>query len=485
MEKNIFFLLFLQVTQTDIEQQAEPRHNNSNISDICTRRIQSRPPIRGQSKFLTPSTTPITKPVPKTPSRLPVSISRTPKPVRTTALTPLTPVVPKEIQRPSVGEVTSSQNAENRNVILRTPSSSQSNQLAQPATVIPAPTQNFTVNVNVSNTQPQLPQHITIHQHDQNPENAINGGGSDDDRRQNSTNESLITNDSDSHGNDANLSGSKNDTPRGDSTNTSARRRLFSEDNATEQTRRSATFDKINNFTRTISNDSPNPSSVNVTPSRAHSKKSNANSFAKSPSVIARTSQTFIKPPLQDATYDVSAGNHSIPPTVVNRQSIVLVDNDQYLSSIRSPHGTYNQNESGFSDQLPELPSEAILASIDVSDDEMNANDEDAIKELSKNDARPSGKSTTLNEKQNSRENLYSDINPNSPTWNPTVVLSRIRNEPRSASKSTANVSSIRTSRFYDALPPVEFQDSDLIVENSPGSQSKINEVSVFFLVNK
>ncbi|XP_055326926.1 uncharacterized protein LOC129580489 isoform X2 [Sitodiplosis mosellana] len=481
-----------QVTQPNTEQQAEPRANLSNISDINTRRIQPRPPIRGQSKIVTPSkfvpsTTPIAKPIPKTPSRLPLPISRTPKPIRTIALTPLTPIVVEGIPRPHVDEVTSSnaQNAEDRIVILRTPHSIRSNQpAAEPPTVIPAPAQNITVNVNVSNSQPQSPHQATqtTRTHDQHIENATNGGDSGGDRRNNSTNDSLMTDDSDSNGNDANLSGSRNETPRGDSSNISARRRLFTKDDA-DQTRRSATFNKVDNLTqtidknmtRTIPGESTHSPSANGNQFRTRSKNSIPHSTAKSPSAIASNSQTFAKPKtsLQNATYDVPAGNRPIRFSVDNRQSTVGINSEEFLNSLTSPQRTYNKNGSTFS-SMAELPSDAILGSIDVSDDAMNvdeANEADAIEDLSKNDEQPPCSSSKLNKKQISQK-----IDLNSPSWNPLVMVNRIPDQTKSIPKAIANVSNIRISQLYPLPPPDEFQDSELVMERSPGAQKIIRE---------
>lgn len=477
----VFFIVFFQVlncivTQPNTEQQAESR--DKILEELSRKRIQSRPPIHGNSPNVTPSTTSIAKQIARTPSRLPISKSRTPKPIHTTALTPHTPVAVRHTPRLHIGEVTSSndQNARAGQMnIHHTPISQLKQPAAVPSTVIPGP--NITVNVNVSNTQPQSPNQNTqtIRKNDQNIENAINGGDSGGDRRNNS-NESLLTDDSDSMGNEANLSDSRCETPKSDTRNISACRRLFPQNEA-EQTRRSATFNKIDNLTHTIDNmtrtipgDTTTHSSNNQF--RTRSKNSFSNTSAKSPN--APNSQTFTKPKisLQNATYDVSAENLSVRPSIEQR-AYNGIDSEEFIAQSTS-EGTNNGSTFG---NMVDIPSEALLGSINVSDDEMNVDDANHQNENVKKRSRSGSKVT---DKRSLPKDSYDLSNPQR---QPSVILHRDTTRPGTPQinrQSNANVSNVRGSISYNILPPVTFQDSEIIEERSPNSQkivSKVNKV--------
>lgn len=453
--------------------------------EISARKIQSRPPIRGQSQIATPSnskyvhpTTPFRKSAVRTPSRLPIAISRTtPKP------TELPPVLIVETSRPHVGEVSSSnnQNAEASRPLTLHALANQS--AAMSPTVIPAP--NITVNVNVSNTKLQSPHQTTQtnRKPDQNIENAINSGDDGDNSggdRRNNSNESLLTNDSDSNGNEQNWSNSRCRTPKKDGTSSIVRRRLFSNDDA-EQTRRSATFNKVDNLTRTIDNrtqtisgDSPN----NSPQFRTRSKNNITNTVVKSSSVIAPSSQTFDKPKLslQNATYDVPAESPSIRQLIDKSRTRIGINTEEFIA-LTSPNRTNNENGSAFSN-MADLPSEAQLESIVLTDDEEDAaNPIVDLNVQNKNDVQPSRNNNTRNEMQKSRTNRYNSMILKSPR----VMIHRISTKPTASlsnRKPHENISNVRDSRSYAILPPEDFQNTDVIVELSPATQKVIEKVS-------
>lgn len=359
----------------------------------------------------------------------------------------------------------------------RTPASQSIQPSPAPQTVIPA--SNITVNVNVSNSQPQSPRQTTqtIRTHDKNIEKAINGGGgggndSGGDQR-NSTNESLMTNDSDSHGNEANLSSdSRCDTPRGDKNNKSACRRLFSKDEK-EETRRSATFNKVDNMTRTIDNMTPAiPGESPSVQFRTRSKNNNTNTMAKSPSVIAPNSQTFVKPKasLQNATYDVPAESASIQPSANSHRSHVGIDTEEFiaLTSMERTNGSTFNN-------MADLPSEVQLDPIDVSDGEVDADEAIAV-DKSQHHVQPSRNSKRLNEKKKKQQTQ--DIDYNSARWNPSVIMHRIPKKVATPQQSNENISTVRASRSYNILPPDEFQNSSIVEEKSPATQKITEKVS-------
>lgn len=446
------------------------------MEELSRKRIQSRPPIHGYSPNVTPSTISIAKQIAKTSSRLPISISRTPKPVHTTALTPHTPVAVQHISRSHVGEVTSSNDQNARAGQMnkyRTPTSQLNQPAAVPSTVIPGP--NITVNVNVSNTQPQSPHQTSqpIRKNDQNIENAMNGGNSGGDRR-NSSNENLLTDDSDSMGNEANLSDSRCETPKADTRNTSACRRLFAQDEA-EQTRRSATFNKIDNLTHTIDNMTrtiPGDKTHSLTNQfRTRSKNSIPNTNAKSP--IATNSQTFTKPktPLQNATYDVSAENLSVRPSISQR-AYNGIDSEEFIAQLSS-EGTNNGSTFG---NMADLPSEALLGSINVSDDEMNVDEANGVdaNHQNQNVKKRSRSRSKVTDKRSLSKDSYDLRNSQR---QPSVILQRISTDEINR-QSNGNVSNVRESLLYNILPPVNFQDGEIINERSPNSQKIVSKVT-------
>lgn len=429
----------LQVTTQNPAQQAEP-HND--ILENSMRRIQSRPPIHGQ---LTPT---VAKPTPKTPSRLPVPITQTPKPIRTTALTP----IPHHVE--SIGAMPLSVAARRTPIVSETPMVPRI--VVSPPTVIPAPPANVTVNVNVNNSIPQSPlqgtqtvqksdRMDTLHIRDENDKNNGNASNGRLANAQSTSNNSLLTDD-DSEEIRSNAS-ERCETPKIGASNDNVSRKLFPEEN--DQYRRSATYDRI---------PSPLPNQQQSLSFRTRSTNAIApkNQNIGSPA----TSETFVKQKTLNATYDIPKQNASY------RNSRTGNETDEFPSSyVSNSTNNTNVHRNTLGNGL-NLPSEALInmdtVSINLTEDnEINVNNANGS-----NDSRKS----------------YPDKLQNNTDWNPTVLLHRMESAPHPASQSNTSqsigkLSTKRKSSFQLSdsqpliLPPPDaFQNDDIIVEGSPTS---------------
>lgn len=433
------------------EQQAESRITVLNYS---TRRIQSRPSIHGDSLISTPKTkVPLMKPTLRTPSRLPVPITRTPK---TIALTPLTPIRQNNHLRPEV----SSSNAQNVEVIQspvsQIPSSQSNHPNPVPQAVNPTPT-NVTVNVNVTNSIPQS----------EKQKSQTNATTTDIDNRRNSSGNSIMTDDNDSG------EQKRCETPKPDSRNTSARRTLFKNHNDNEaQYRRSVTYNKFDNLTHTIDGHDSMPSQIHQRSNRSFRPRA-TNSIStnpKSPSLIAPAhSHTFVKQKVsnQDATYDIQTENSSRRSSVAN---INLSDTDEIHTS---------EESSRFNNDM-ELPSEALLDSMQLTEDERSENISNDTNKGNNNDKSSSKDSNkTNNTKKPAQNKSHHEKIPIN--LNPVVVLDQLQtNMPRTSIANQTSGLNLRESNAYGPIsPPRDFQDADdLIKERSPTSQREIEKVN-------
>lgn len=482
-------------------------------TSIRSTRIQARPPIRGQSQIPTPSTksipTPanssssVAKPVPRTPSRLPVAISHTPKTAKTIASGQMTEI------EPNVGDVLTSNahGAEAARTIVMVPNAQptkptqpsqpvQPSAVSSPTTIVPAP--NMTIHVNVSNSMPQTPTQTPQIQSsiNKNAENvAIATNGSDGSKR-NSSNDSLMTNDEDSEGNGANTFNPL-DTPtgnlKGDASNASVRRKLFSSSGQSEQPP-GKILHRIDYLTKNVVNrDSTASTTFNV---RSRSQNASlANSRKNDDSQVnAPMSQTFTKPrtSIQNATYDV--------------QNSKNVSNSVQRSEKETDISEQNNTESV--GDMADLPSEAVLEPIDVSEDDDDDDDVNNVgshasnavnttKDVSNQDheellyeiqlvklaekpnrtrTRQSKSTTQSQSKVNAEASQIQNMDLNSHDLNPRVVLSPMPRQDR----NETNVSHIRQSGAYCIPPPDGFDKNDsIIVESSPvSSQANFNKVS-------
>lgn len=452
-------------------------------------RIQARPPIRNQSQIPTPTTstapksTPTTstipKSTPKTPSRLPIAM-RAPRLATTISSNQIT----AKTAEPIIADKAAS-NAKHtetgRTVILLAPSSNAapSNQpsVVPATTVVPAP--NMTINVNVTSpgSQPLKETPKISRRLIGNAANATNGS---DGSKPNSSTDSLMTNDEDSEGH-ARHSLETYDSPA-DTSRETVRRKLFS-NVATESPRRSATFNKIDNLTRTINNGdtitSPNKGfrtrSINTTQPRLSNRNESG--------AIASKSQTFIKTkaPISNATFDVHAESASTYQQDANTIECSV-------SRILEPNVTEDSNDLG------NVPSDALLDPIDLTD---NDSDSHALSVRSDVTDR-NDKSSKNGDKSNDEPKLTRQTQRNTQTpsnLDPKLSLARVKldrlsteqmNQLRNsiANRSKANVSNIRDSGAYQLPPPIEFENtnSSIIMESSPvSSQAKFNEVSCLY----
>lgn len=450
-------------------------------------RIQARPPIRNQSQIPTPTTstapksTPTTstipKSTPKTPSRLPVAL-RVPRLATTMSTNRITANLSVE---PNIADKAAS-NAKHtetgRTVIFLAPSSNAapSNQSSVVPSVVPAP--NMTINVNVSNPVPQpLKETPKIsRKHIGNAANATNGS---DSSKPNSSTDSLMTNDEDSEGN-ARHSLETYDSPAETSRET-VRRKLFS-NVATESPRRSATFNKIDNLTRTINNGdtitSPNKGfgtrSINTTQPRLSNRNES--------DAIASKSQTFIKTkaPISNATFDVHAESASTYQQDANTIECSV-------SRILEPNVTEDSNDLG------NVPSDALLDPIDLTDNDSDSHALSVRGDVTDRTNKSSKNGNKSNDEpkltQQSQRNTQTSLNLDPKLSLARVKLNRLSTEQMNhfrnsiANQSKANVSNIRDSGAYQLPPPIQFENtnSSIIMEISPvTAQAKFNEVSCF-----
>lgn len=478
-----------QVSKENTKQQAEPQ----NVLNHSTRsRILPRPPIRNRSQITTPSKyVPSSGAASKTPSRIPITASRTP--VRSMASRS---IVPKEANNePHINDVTVSNapnapNAAGQTVVVVTsPKPQQSAQSAAvPPIFVPAP--NMTINVNVNGSIPQSPKQIINTDDNNSGENVSKTKKG----TQNSSVDSLMTNDSDSVENRANLSGPYV-TPRGasDANNTSARRQLFAAPPSDESVRRSATFNKIDNLTRTITNGDSMASPAKAIQTRTRNTVQ-ALQNGSTPKGTPQ-SQTFVKPKtsMQNATYDVSATNES--DRVPCHLQYDPINSAEYLNQIENDQTMQRSN-----DNTADIPSEARLDTMNITDDaddgDNGVNQEhfaDGSSDHSSNSSTMSRHTSKSGEKRRNA-NVNKTVtrpNPASPTWNPTVPLQRC-DEPNSSTKSNGNSTNIFRGFSFGEIPPVtppsffqntrnsaRYPDNDLIVEESPmTSKRNFNKVS-------
>lgn len=286
----------------------------------------------------------IQKPVPKTPSRIPI-----PKP-RTIELTnaPIVPNTPSETARQTI-------------IVVTSPKSP----VTQPSAVVPtAP--NMTINVNVSGTtQPKSPQSTNTDNHlNRSKHDAISTNPGSNSK----SNNSLLTNDEDSEENQANSSQNGNTSNQH---NSSARRRLNYQNipSVNEPVRRSATFNKDDNATQTIRNDG----AVSPLAQRIGQLSTNQNGISSIGFDAAPQSQTFVKPrtSIKNATYDIiqtsesSRLSHKLPCYSLNTVG--------FLSSINQTENRQSVQSDASRNCMAELPSEARLDSMHITDDNDDA----------------------------------------------------------------------------------------------------------------
>lgn len=398
----------------------------------------------------------------QTPSRIPVTTSRTPIAIKSTASRSIVPLEANNV--PSIAEVnvSSAPNAAGRTiVVMSSPGSRQSSQpSAMPVTVVPAP--NMTINVNVNGSTPQSSKQ-TINTIGNNLDHSEKSMSKSKNAKPNSSGDSLMTNDSDSVENQVNISGPC-DTPTGnlrnDSNNHSARRQLFASQPNVEQMRRSATFDKIDNLTRTIMN--------------GNSMASPIGGIQATPKSTPR-SQTFVKPKIsmQNATYDIQTANES--DRVPCHLQYNGIDTREYLSLNRTDDNQEMQAD---------LPSEARLDSIDhITDDGNNGLNQvkehfaNGSSDRSSNSSAISIHSDKTNDKQVQNipyiNQAIKRYNLSSSNFNPVVSLNRI---------------DTRLSEIGVLSPPSMFQNTrnsrfnDYIDDKSPETSLRnINKVSHSF----
>lgn len=461
-------------------------------------RIQARPPIRNQSQIPTPKTstapksTPTTstipKSTPKTPSRLPVAMRAS-----RLATTMSSNQITAKTAEPNIADKAASnakQTETGRTVILLAPSSNAapSNQpsVVPPTTVVPTPNMTINVNVNSSGSQPLKETPKISRKLIGNAANATNGS---DGSKPNSSTDSLMTNDEDSEGN-ARHSLETYDSPAETSRET-VRRKLFS-NVATESPRRSATFNKIDNLTRTINNGdtitSPNKGfhtrSINTTQPRLSNRNESG--------AIASKSQTFIKTkaPIANATFDVHGESVS-----TSQQDTNTIECS--VSRILEPNVTEDSNDLG------NVPSDALLDPIDLTDNDSDSHALSVRSDVTDRNDKSSKNGDKLNDEpkltrqtqRNTQTPSISKVSTNDKDPKLSLMSVRVKldrmsteqmNQFRSsiANQSKANVSNIRDSGAYQLPPPIEFENtnSSIIMESSPvSSQAKFNEVSYLY----
>lgn len=422
-------------------------------------------------------------------SRLPISIMRTPTTIQTIPPTPkrlanLTSNI--NIDKPAPAHAPNADHDQSRVIVFH----ASSNQLTPQSPISP---QNFTVNVNVSNSMPQSPLQATkmIRTNDKNIENATNNDDDGDDNdKGNGSSDSRITNDSDStgscDGNGRNSSG-RDETPIADHTNVSARRKLFAMHDDTP-IQRNETFNKINNNTKTFDGNNKTHKNEQLTgsPKRRGKKYPVAsNLHKKSSHVMPPNSETFTKSKtsLPNATYDIVTANAS------NRCGI---DTEEFLAV---------QNGQSTFDNVADLPSDAILDPIDISDDESNDNNVAVGLNMQNDELTQVDKQPQHIDDSQSISNQNQRISISSNNMMPILKLNRV--SIKTPSQTTlANISNVRASRSYNCTAPELFQDScnnvnvennhvnhemgqdDIIVEFSPNTKLQLlKEVSHIIII--
>lgn len=466
-----------------------PQESDSSKNSQIRIRIQPRPPIRNKSLIPTPAlNVPST---PKTPSRLPIAI-RAPKSVKamasnqtaTNAMNPL---------EPSIGDVSTSNapNAEAGRTVIVFPAPIA--QPTQPSVLLsPTPIPSMTINFNVNNSTSQSPKQTpqvtrVIEKNVENVANAPNGGNGS---TRDSSADSMMTNDEDSEEN-ARSSVSTLGTPTGSvkddaGNNVSVRRQLF----PTNTKRRSETFNKIDDLTRSIVN-GDSVSSPNNSGFQTRSKNTNQTNRNES-DAATRKSQTFTKPKasIQNATFDVHAENGS---SSTRRQ-----EKNPQVSAISEHNYTKSIND------MVDLPSEALLDPIDVTDDDDDDNDAEppttnatidahipnGVNNRNSVDSNTSSKSskdliaTRRSKRHNSKSVPTQSVSEGSSKTITDPKLSEMQARvdlSRIANPNATNTSNIRESCAYELPPPIQFENADtsLIVEDSPvSSQNRFAEVS-------
>lgn len=473
-----------------------PQESDLNKNTQIRIRIQPRPPIRNKSLIATPA--PSVPSTPKTPSRLPIAI-RAPKTAKAMASNQTTTNVMNPLE-PSIGDVSTSNapNAEAGRTVIVFPAPTA--QPTQPSVLLsPTPIPNMTINFNVNNSTSQSPKQTpqitrVIEKPVEKLANATDGG---DGSKPDSSADSMMTNDEDSEEN-ARSSVSTLGTPTGSvkddaGNNISVRRQLF----PTNSKRRSETFNKIDDLTRSIvhgdSISSPNNSGF-----QTRSKNTNQTNRNES-DAATRKSQTFTKPKasIQNATFDVHAENGS--SSTRHRGKNKTQEDESAISE---------QNYTESINNMANLPSEALLDPIDVSDDEndaeppttnatIDAHIPNGVNNRNSADSNMSSKSSnepiaTRRSKRHNNKSVQSQLvsegssktitDPKLTDMHPRVDLSQIQN----ANPNATNTSKIRESCAYELPPPIQFENADksLIVEDSPvSSQNRFAEVSHVYSV--
>lgn len=444
------------------KHQAEPQ----NVSHMNTRsRINARPPLRNPSHEITPS-----KYVPldqvKTPSRIPI-VARTPVAVASTIPQPVVPNIENNLPKISEANLTNASNVAGRTVVIVTsPRSKQSLQSSEtPATGIPAT--NMTVNVNVNGPMPQSPVSTTqtIDTNQPNIDNPQTNVTKSKNGHSMSSNNSKITNDSDSEM-------SLLETPRNKTNlnNTSAKRQLnFSTNSNNDRMRCSETYDKIDNMTRTIRNGDSIASNLELSHPRTRAINKTIQHVKSPQCTVTLRSQTFSKSGVsipQDATYDISAASENY---------------------------------------MKDIPSEAILDPIELTDDSSHGNNMSIDKtrahigngssDRSDLDASKSAHNNRANSNRTKSHNnkTTTQYNPNSQSMNPILCISRI-DESMMQRKNATNIfgKSGRESLFQNLTPPSLFQDTctgnqlgnGTLDQFSPKTgERRLSEVSHMFLM--
>lgn len=387
----------------------------------------------------------------RTPSRIPINTTGTPRPGRTPVSRLETPKIMDEPFRPNTTEISSSnaQNAEaGRTVVVVKMPSAKSAPSSQPQpSAMPT---NMTINVNVNGSIPQSPKQTTQdpNVNSKSTRNATKRTRANRDNG-NSSNESLITNDSDSDGNQTNSSG-QCDTPvnhlrksREDASHGSARRNLFG--------------NGIDNLTKTILSASSITSPASI---QNHSNGIRVN--------VTPRSQTFVKSKTSlptNATYDVPMENGSARSQY--HQNGIGIDTEQFLSDIALP----NDSEliDGSRNSLADIPSAARLESMDS----MQVTTEDNAMNCTDN--------RNINKSQNKYVHTV-EYNPKSPRFDARLILPRIDTSSYNMRKnSTVNTCVSNASTVFGnnrnklsniLTPPVRFMDS---IYNENGSVDVIS----------
>lgn len=529
----MFYTCFLfQVIQQNATSQAEPHLNLSTRGSI-----RSRPPIRGQSQITTPSRPAPAVLAPKTPSRLPVAVSRLSK-INATS-TPYTSSG-NEL-RPSVENASSNPTNVDRNVVIITTPASQPAPAAPVApTAIPA---NMTINVNVNGSLPQplaaqaspsqsnaIPRNVTYDRNDHLPAH---------NRQDENNTDGILTDDSDSE--EPNVTGFN--TPSGikapgNVSNASVRRKLFPQEQNHERSARNAS-PRIDNLTRTIVNNDTAERSHRSFRKRSQNASALENEHRHSRSAFAVNSDTFVKQKLllPNATFDVASSSRQ----TVNSARKTTASNAAEFLSLVSSNATTN------SIGRHELPSEVHLDPIDLTDDNVLLDDgtaptngntqtyggpndssdasfplehpsveeqmeqmysalepvdvdeeEQAQVELSKtaNKSKRSSKRSAIEEENNDEQNegrngdeqqneqkeiVVHTTNPQSPSWNPIVLVQRlIQKTPLLRRQPTPSRTPI--SKQSSNVHNIEAADHQSEVVNVSGASSKLRNSQPFGL---